>query len=95
MNGLKHGILLADVCTAGSTYAALKFCGFVGDNVAVKVGENKYLEILAALRVDELSCRDVNIPLIGRNLGIILAYVLAKIEKFTVGCLDNIGLGDN
>ena len=95
MDSLEHSVLLADVCAAGSTYAALELCSFVGDDIAVKVRENEYLEVLAALRVDELSCRDVNIPLISRNLGIILAYVLAKIEELTVGCLDDIRLGDN
>ena len=95
MNGFKHGILLANVCTASSTYAALKFCSFVGDNVAVKIGENKYLEILAALRVDELGRCDVDVPLVGCDLGIILADILAKVEKLAVGGLDDVSLGDD
>ena len=95
MDSLEHRVTLADVCAAGCADAALELCRLVGDDVAVKVRENEYLEVLAALRVDELSCCDVNIPLIGRNLGIILAYVLAKIEELTVGCLDDIRLGDN
>lgn len=94
MDSLKHSVLLADVCAAGSAYAALELCGFIGDDVAVKVREDEYLEILAAFRVDELGRCDVDVPLVGCDLGIILADILAKVEKLAVGGLDDVSLGE-
>ena len=58
VNGLKHRVPLAEVAAAGRAYAALKFGRFVGDDVAVKVGQHKHLEVGAALFVDELGGGD-------------------------------------
>ena len=44
MDGFEHGILVANVGTAGGADAALKLRSFVGDNVAVKVGQQDDLE---------------------------------------------------
>ena len=45
VNGLKHGVALADVGAAGGADAALELGRLVGDDVAVQVGQNKHLEI--------------------------------------------------
>ena len=54
MNGLKHRVALADVCAAGSADAALELRRLIGDYIAVEIRENEYLEVAAALLVDEL-----------------------------------------
>lgn len=54
MDGLKHGVALANVGAAGSANTALEFGSFVGDDVAVQVGQHKHLEVAAALFVDQL-----------------------------------------
>lgn len=95
MNGLKHGIFFADVCTACRAYAALKLRSFICNNIAVKVRKNKYLEIGTALFVDKLGCCDVYIPLVRGDFGVILAYVFAKVKEFTVGSFDDVCLCDN
>ena len=94
MDSLKHGVFLADVCAARRADAALELGGLVGDYVAVKVGQDEYLEVLAPLGVDEFCGGDVDIPLISRYLGIFLAYLLAEVEEFAVGGLYDVCLLD-
>ncbi len=95
MNCLKHSVFLADVCAAGSADAAHEFGSLVGDYITVEVRKNEYLEILAALGIDELCGSDVDIPFVGRDFGIFLADILGEIEKFAVGCLYDICLLNN
>ena len=90
MNGFKHGVFVADVCTARSAYAALKLCRLVGYNVAVKVRQNKYLKVCAALFVNKLCCGYVNIPLVGCDFGIVLCNVFAKVKELAVGGFDDV-----
>ena len=93
MNGLEHGIALADVSAACGADAALEFGCFGGYDVAVEIGENKYLKVGTALFVYELCGGYVDIPIVGCDFGIFLADFLAEIEKFSVGGFDDVGLG--
>ena len=92
VNSLEHRILAADICGACGADTALKFRSLVGDDIAVEVRQNEHAEIAAALLVDELCRCDVDVPLIGGYLGIILGYLTANVEEFSVGGLDNIRL---
>ena len=79
MYGLKHGIALADVSAAGSAYSALELGRLIGDYIAVKVRQNKDLEIPAALLVNQLCGGYVDVPVVGNDLRILLAYGLAEL----------------
>ena len=94
VDSLEHRVTLADVCAAGCADAALELSSLVGDYVAVEIRENEYLEVAAALLVDELRRGDVNVPLVGHDVGIFLADLLAEVEKLAVRGLDDICLCD-
>ena len=95
MDSLEHSVPFTDVRTACRAYAALKFSRLVGDDIAVEIGKNEYLEVLATLRVDELCGSDVDIPFVGCDLRIVLADIFAKVEELTVGGLDYVSLCDD
>ena len=80
MNCFKHCVFFAYVGAAGSAYAALEFSCFIGNYVAVKIGQNKNFEIVTALFINKLRCGNVNIPFIGCDFGIILADFFAELE---------------
>ena len=95
MNSLKHSIFLANVSRACCSYAALEFCRLVGDNVAVKVRKNKYLEVLASCRVDKFCGCNVDIPVICYNVRIFLADSLCGFKEFAISCLDDVCFCDD
>lgn len=94
MDSLEHRVTLADVCAAGCADAALELGSLVGDYIAVEVRENEDFEVAAALFVDELRRGDVNVPLVGHDVGIFLADLLAEVEELAVCGLDDICLCD-
>ena len=56
VDGLKHGILAADVGTSGGPDPSLNLCCFVGDDIPVKIGQQKDLELAPNRRIHE-TCR--------------------------------------
>ncbi len=72
VNGLEHGVPLADVRAARRAYAALELGRLVGQDVAVEIGKNEYLEVGTALFVYELCGGYVDIPIVGCDFGIFL-----------------------
>ena len=94
MDSLEHRVTLADVCAAGCADAALELGSLVGDDVAVEVREDEDFEVAAALLVDELRRGDVDVPLVGHDVGIFLADLFAEVEKLAVRGLDDICLCD-
>ena len=95
MDSFKHSVFLTDVCASCCTYAALELSCLISDDIAVKVRENDYLEVSAAFLVDELCCKDIYVPLVGCNFGILFADLFAKVKELTVRGLDNVCLCDN
>ena len=95
MDGLEHGILPADVGGSRGTHAALHLSRLVGDDVAVKVRQNEDLKIAAAGGIEELGRKEGYVPLVRRDLGIILRDLAAEVEKLAVGRLDDVGLGND
>ena len=95
VNGLKHGVALADVAAARRAYAALEFGRFVSDDVAVQVGQHEHLKIGAALFVHQLGRHDVDIPVVRGDVGVLFAHGLAELQKLAVRGLDDVGFGND
>ena len=94
MDSLKHGVALAYIGASGSADASLELGGLIGDYIAVEIRKNEHLEVAAAFLVNELCGGDVNIPLVSRDFGVILADFLAQIQKLSVRCLYDVGFRD-
>ena len=95
MDCFKHCVLLTDVCAARSTYAALEFSSFVGDDVAVKIGKNENFEVGSSFFINKLCGCDINIPFVCSDFGVILSNLLAKVKEFTVSCFNDVCFCDN
>ncbi len=93
MDGLEHGVPLADVGAARRSDAALYLGGLVGQDVAVEVGERDDPELLAAVRVDELGGHDVDEPVVPLYPRVVLGHLGRDAEELAVGGLDHVGLG--
>jgi len=94
VDGLEHGVLLADVGATGRADAALELGGLVGQDVAVEIREDEDLEVAAALLVDELGRHDVDVPVVGVDARVLLGDAIEVLEEAAVGRLDDVGLGD-
>ena len=95
VNGLKHCIFVTDIGTAGSAHTALDLGGFVGDDVAVQIGQNKYLKFGTNGRVDEIGGHNVNVPILCLDLRIFGGNLVADTGEIAVGLFHNIGFGDD
>ena len=91
----RHGVVVAQVCAAGSADAALELRRLVGDDIAVEVGEDEHLKVSPTLFIDELGGGDVDIPVVSDDIRILFADLLANLQEFAVGSLDHVGLGDD
>ena len=95
MNRLKHSVAVTDICRTCGSDAALEFCGFIGNYIAVEVGEYENLEGCSAFGINKLCGCDVDKPVVGFDFRVVFGDFLADVEEFSVGCLDYIGLCDN
>ena len=95
MDGLEHGIAVAEVGAARRAYAALQLRGLVGDDVAVEVGKDKDLEAGADGGVDEVGGHDVDVPVLDLHLRVVLRHLVADGGELAVGLFHDVGLGDD
>ncbi len=92
MDGLEHGIALADVSAACGADAALEFGCFVGYDVAVEIGRINTLKsvrrFLSMSFAVVMSIYQSSVVISGYSLPISLQRL-----KFSVGGFDDVGLG--
>lgn len=94
VDGLEHSVLFTDVCASCRADAALELCGLIGNDITVKVGKKKNLEVAAALLVDELCRHNICVPLVSGDFGVEVCDLVAVLKEVTVGGFDNVGLGN-
>ena len=95
MDGFKHRITVTDIGTAGCTHAALNLGCLIGNNIAVQVGQQNHLELVAQLGIDQIGGHNINIPIVHRNIRVILSDFVADGSELAVCLFHNIGLGNN
>jgi hypothetical protein len=54
VDGFKHGILITNVCTSRRTHAALNLSSLVSNDIAIKVGQHKDLELVPNCFVNQV-----------------------------------------
>jgi len=72
----------------------LELGGFIGNYVAIEVGENKGPKLAAPLRVKNFGGYYIHIPVIGLDLRILTGQLIERIQEKPVGGFNNIGFGD-
>ena len=87
VDGLKHGEAVADVGAAGGTDTALKLSRLIGDDIAVEIGQHKDLELRTDIGVHQIGGHDVDVPVVGGDIGIIRRHFVAESGEKTVGLL--------
>ena len=95
VDSFKHGILVANIGTACGTHTTLDLGSFIGDDIAVQIGQHEHLELVADLLIHKVRGHNINVPFVGGNLRILCRDLLADGRKFAVCLLHNIGLGNN
>ena len=93
MDRFKHSVSATDIGTSGSSYAALQLCRFIGNDIAIQIRQDEYVEIAVDLIVNQVGCHDIYIPVVGLDLRVILGNIVAEAEEFTVSFLHDIRLG--
>ena len=73
MNRLKHGVALADICAACRANTTLEFGSLIRDDIAVEVRQDEHAEVAAALFINELCRKDVDIPFVCGDLRVFFA----------------------
>ena len=76
MYSLEHSVSLTDVRRTRGSYSALELRRLVGQDIAVEVGQNHYLELRPSLRIYQLSGHYVDIPVVELYSGVILRDLL-------------------
>ena len=95
VNGLEHGVAVADVGAAGGAYAALDLGGLVGDDVAVEVGQQKDLELISDPLIDQIGGHNVDVPVLRLDLRVVRRHLVADAGEHAVGLFHDVGLGDD
>ena len=95
MDGLKHGVAVADVGAARRADAALQLRGLVGDDVAVEVRQQQHLKLSAHPLVDEVGRHNINIVVIDGDLGIIGGHLVAEGGELAVRLFEDVRLRDD
>ena len=95
MDGLEHGVAVADVGAARRADAALQLRGLVGDDVAVEVRQQQHLKLPAHPLVDEVRRHDINIVIIDGDLGIVGGDLVAEGGKLAVRLFEDVRLRDD
>ena len=94
VDGFKHSVLVADVGRASRTHAALNLGSFVGDDIAVQVGQQDHLELLTQRIFQQIGSHNIDVVIFHRNAGVILGNLMTEGSKLAVCLFHNIGLGD-
>ncbi len=82
MDRFKHSVSATDIGTSGSSYAALQLCRFIGNDIAIQIRQDEYVEIAVDLIVNQVGCHDIYIPVVGLDLRVILGNIVAEAEEF-------------
>ena len=64
MNGFEHSIMIAQVRTAGGADTALNLGGFIGQDVAVEIGEDEDLKAVSDGGIQQIGSHNVDVPVI-------------------------------
>ncbi len=94
MDGLEHGIPLADIGASGGAHSALELRGLIGEDVPVQVGQDDHLEVAPPFLVHQLCRHYIHEPVIELNFRILAGYSPGYLQELAVCGLDHIGLGD-
>ena len=95
MDGLKHGVAVADVGAARRADAALQLRGLVGDDIAVEVRQQQHLKAAAHALVDEVRRHDVDVIIIDGDLRIVGGDLVAEGGELAVGLFEDVRLRDD
>ena len=95
MDGFEHGVLVADIGRACGTHTALDLGSLIGDDIAVEVRKQHYLELLSQRLLDEVGGHDVNVVILHLDTGIIFSNFMGNGSELAVGLLHDVGLGDD
>ena len=95
MDGLEHGVAVADIGAARRADAALKLRGLVGDDVAVEVRQQQHLKAAAHALVDEVRRHDVDVIVIDGGLRIVGGHLVADGGELAVGLFEDVRLRDD
>ena len=95
MDGFEHGVLVAHIGRTGSTHTALNLGSFVGDDIAVEVGQQHNLELLTKGLLNEVGSHDVDVVIFHFDLRIFRCDLMAQGSKLAIGLLHDICLGDD
>ena len=94
MNRFKHCVFFADIRATRRADAALKFGGFVGNDVAIEVRQEKNLKIATAFFINELCRHNIGIPFVRCDFRIKLRNLVAVLKEVSVRSLYNVCLCD-
>ena len=95
MNGLEHGVAVANVGASGSAHAALKLGGLVGDDIAVEVGQEDDLELFPQGLFEKVCSHDINVVVLHGDIRVVLCHLMGNGGEFAVGLFHNVSLGDD
>ena len=95
MDGLEHGVAVADVGAARRADAALQLRGLIGDDVAVEVRQQQHLKAAAHALVDEVRRHDVDIVVIDGDLRIVGGHLVADGGELAVRLFEDVCLRDD
>ena len=95
VDGLEHGVAVADVGAARRADAALKLRGLIGDDVAVEVRQQQHLKAAAHALVDEVRRHDVDIVVIDGDLRIVGGHLVADGGELAVRLFEDVCLRDD